>query len=157
VIGFIALVAGCGGNGGTSVDPGAPVISNLVTAFLGACTTGAGAGRGRRLTMNFTDTDGNVSGGKATVTASFDRSSGFTVEFPIPSATASISGTTAGVITLSACATYGGSSTLTETIRVTDASGKVSNELTATTPRPPGFPQLPTPSPTPMWGVPEAV
>lgn len=157
VIGLIVLLAGCGGDGGTSVDPNAPAISNLVTAFLGACTTGAGPGTGRRLTMNFTDIDGNVSGGKGTITATFDQTTPLVVDIPIPSVSGSINGTTAGTITFLACARYGPNSNLTEAIRVTDASGKVSNELSATTPRPPGFPQLPTPSQTPMWAVPDGV
>lgn len=150
-IGLTALLTGCGGDHHTSVDPNAPVITNLVTAFLGTCQTGAGPGRGRRLTVNFTDADANIPGGKATVTATFDQQTPIVVDFPIPSGTAQIAGTTAGTVTLFGCAHYGSASVLLEAVRVTDASGKVSNELSATTPRPAGFPQLPVPAPAPAW------
>ena len=150
-IGLTALLTGCGGDHGSSVDPNAPVITNLVTAFLGACQTGAGPGRGRRLTVNFTDADANVSGGKGTVTATFDQQTPIVVEFPIPSDSVQIAGTTAGTVTILGCVHYGSRSALTEAVRVTDASGKGSNELSATTPRPAGFPQLPVPAPAPAW------
>lgn len=150
-IGLTALLMGCGGDNGSSVDPNAPVIMNLGTAFLGACQTSAGPGRGRRLTVNFTDADANISGGRATITATFDQRTPIVVDIPIPSASAQIAGTTAGTVTVFGCAHYGSASVLTEAVRVTDASGKVSNELSATTPRPAGFPQRPVPVPAPAW------
>jgi hypothetical protein len=95
--------------------------------------------------MNFTDVDGNVSGGKATVNGTFDRSASFVFDIPIPSAGATISGTTSGTITLHTCVRYGSSTALTVAVRVTDASGKVSNELSAPIIRPAGFPLRPAP------------
>ena len=105
--------------------------------------------------MNFTDADGNMSGGSGTVTATFDQTTPAVVTFPIPSAAASITGTTAGTITLFACVTFGSSTTLTEVVRVADASGKVSNELSVTISRPAGAPELPTSAPAPMWSIPD--
>lgn len=66
-------------------------------------------------------------------------------------ATGNRGGTTAGTLTVLGGPTYGPTSVLTAAVRLTNASGKVSGELTATTPRPPGFPELPAPAPSPRW------
>ncbi|HZS32872.1 MAG TPA: hypothetical protein VFC42_05790 [Methylomirabilota bacterium] len=147
----VVALAGCGGGGkgGTAPDPNAPVISDLVGEFLsGTCP---GPGTPRRLTFRFQDADGNVSGGTVSVVATFDGGATFPVDFPIPSPALRITGTTSGTITLSACVTYGSRTSLTEAVTLTDASGRKSNTLTTTTPRPAGAPELPQPAPAPLW------
>jgi hypothetical protein len=138
-IGLLGLsLAGCESDGGTSGGPGAPVIGNPNFTFGGACTTGAGAGTSTRLTMSFSDVEGNVAGGVATIATTFDQqATSVIVDVPIPSANATISGTTTGVITLIGCVTFGTASSITQEVTVTDASGKTSNELSLTAQHPP--------------------
>jgi hypothetical protein len=146
VIALVGLaVAGCDGDDGTSGGgPGAPVIGNPNFTFGGACTTTAGAGTSTRLTMSFTDVEGNVAGGVATIATTFDQqATSIVVDVPIPSANATISGTTSGVITLIGCVTFGTASSITQEISVTDASGRTSNELSLTAQHPPGAPLRP--------------
>jgi hypothetical protein len=91
--------------------------------------------------MSFSDADGNVSGGRATAATTFEQQATLLViDVPIPSANATISGTTAGTITLIGCVTFGSTFSLTEEVTVTYASGRTSNQLSITAARPPGFP-----------------
>jgi hypothetical protein len=73
----------------------------------------------------------------------------------IPSPGVAISGTTAGTITVTTCVVFGANSRFTEQVKVTDASGKVSNVLTLEVARPGGVPLLPHSDPTPSgaWGL----
>jgi hypothetical protein len=144
-IGLIGLIlAGCDGDDGTSGGPGAPVIGNPNFTFGAACTTGAGAGTATNLTMSFSDVEGNVAGGVATIATTLgQQATSIVIDVPIPSANPTISGTTTGVITLTGCVTFGTASSLTQEVTVTDASGKTANELSLTAQRPPGAPLRP--------------
>ena len=87
--------------------------------------------------------------GRATIATTLDQqATSFVIDVPIPSANGTISGTTAGTITLIGCVTFGSSSSATQVVTVTDASGRTSNQLSVTVGRPLGVPQLPTPGRT---------
>jgi hypothetical protein len=149
-IGLVGLaLAGCEGDDGTSVDPNTPVIAFLAFTFGGACTTAVGAGTGTNLTLSFSDADGNVSGGRATIATTLgQQTTSLVIDAPIPSANVTISGTTAGTITVIGCVTFGSSSSFTQVVTVTDTSGRTSDQLSVTVGRPLGVPQLPTPGRT---------
>jgi hypothetical protein len=95
------------------------------------------------LLVDYADADGNVSGGIAESRATFEFGGPFTLTVAIPSGNAAISGTTSGTIALSACIHFGSNTSVTEEVRITDASGKASNVLTVVVANPGGVPLLP--------------
>jgi hypothetical protein len=150
-MGFIPLLllgTGCGSGGGgghAATDPNAPIITNL-RATLGRPCTVSGVnlpGTEGVLTFDYTDADGNVRGGIVEVTATFPVGGSFALTGDIPSPGVTVTGTTSGTITATACFRFGGNATVTEQVKVTDASGKVSNILTLETPNPGGVPLAP--------------
>jgi hypothetical protein len=150
VVGFflvMGLAAGCGGGGGggsATVDPKAPVIANLRVALRKRCTLESGrAGTIEVLTFDYADADGNLVGGIVENTAAAVAGGPFVFNLPIPSPGVTITGTTAGTITLGGCLHFGGNASATEQVRVFDASGKVSNTLTVEVAKPDGAPLLP--------------
>ena len=142
----LGLAAGCGGGGGggSSVDPNAPVIVNLQVAFGGRCTLpNRLAGTIETLTVDYTDADGTVTGGTLENTSAAAVGDPIVIVVPIPSPGVRITGTTSGSISIAACLRFGSNSTITEQVKVTDASGKVSNLLSIEVTRPAGAPLLP--------------
>ena len=146
VISLLGLGTACGksGGGGTHTDPNAPAITNLRVSFGSRCTfPGNLPGTVETLAFEYTDADGNLRGGtlENTTTAAVGGSATFTPS--IPSAGIAISGTTSGTITATACLFFGSNSSVTEQVKVVDATGKASNVLSLEVPRPGGAPLLP--------------
>ena len=155
-MGFIPLLllgTACGKSGGgghAAADPNAPIITNLRVSFGAGCTLQGGVrGTVEIIAFEYGDADGNVRGGTVenTTTAAVGGAMIFTPAIPSPSVT--ISGTTSGTITVTACLFFGSNSSVTEQIKVTDASGKTSNVLTIEVARPGGAPLLPRDADTP--------
>ncbi len=140
------LLAGCDGDDGgdAGTDPNAPVISSLSGAFqAGSCLLGGSTGTPRLLTLDYADADGNVSGGRLRVTATFrPDASSVTAEFGVPSDDVVVTGTVQGQVRLSACVLFGSFTELTEDVVLVDASDKKSNALSITSPRPAGAPEV---------------
>ena len=135
-----------GGGGGlpTAPDTNGPVIANLRVTFGPACAVAGGLpGLAELLAFDYTDADGNLRGGTFNDTATFSMGGVAPSSEPIPSDGVTISGTTSGSIVAAFCVRFGTNSSLTEQVKVTDASGKVSNELALNVPRPNGAPELP--------------
>jgi hypothetical protein len=149
LIPVLLLGAACshhGGGGGspTATDPNTPVISNLRVSFSGSCTLPGGMpGTVETIAFDYADADGNLRGGVLESTASAAVGGSITLTPSIPSPGVVISGTTSGTITLTACLHFGGNSSVTEQVKVTDTTGKASNVLTLAIPRPAGLPLLP--------------
>jgi hypothetical protein len=125
----LGLAAGCGGGGGggSSVDPNAPVIANLRVALRGRCTLDTGQpGTIEVLTLDYADADGNMRGGVVENTSAAVAGGPFIFTLPIPSPAVAITGTTAGAISIGGCLHFGGNASVTEQVKVIDASGKVS-------------------------------
>jgi hypothetical protein len=150
-MGFIPLLllgAACGKSGGggspTAADPNAPIITNLRVAFGAGCTLpGNVRGTIEALAFEYSDADGNVRGGSLENTTLFAAGGPMTFTPAIPSPSVTISGTTSGTITVTACLFFGSNSSVTEQVKVTDARGKASNVLSVEVPRPGGAPLLP--------------
>src|SRR5262249_25845827 len=164
LIPMLFLGAACskhGGGGGTPLTPTDvkfPMIANLPAAFGAACTLpGDVPGLIELLAFDYTDADGNLRGG--TLNDTTTAAVGGTLPFssPIPSPAVAITGTTSGTITGSFCTHFGSNSNITEQVTVTDASGKVSNELTLNVPRPNGAPLLPRDADPSLRKFPEIV
>jgi hypothetical protein len=152
LIPMLLLAAACGKHGGggggggspVALDPNVPVIANLRVSMKGACTLPGNVPGGIEvLALDYTDADGNLRGGTLddTTTAAVGGIMPFSA--PIPSDGVTITGTTSGTITATFCTHFGSNSSITEQVKVTDASGKVSNELALNVPRPNGAPELP--------------
>ena len=127
-------VAGCGGHSssGTSPSqPGVPVISNLAAQYgQGTCPIQGRTGRPLIVTLQYSDADGDVRGGTLETTGTFLPSNQpIEVNFPVPSNTATVTGTTAGSITAFACVLFNGSSALSLTAALVDKAGHSSNVL----------------------------
>lgn len=148
-VGFLmvlGLAAGCGGGGGggSSVDPNAPVIANLRVTFGSRCTLASGQpGTLELLAFDYTDADGNLRGGTLENTTTANAGGSMTFTPPIPSSDVVISGTTSGTIGIGFCTRFGSNATITEQVRIADASGKISNTLSLVVSRPEGAPLLP--------------
>jgi hypothetical protein len=147
---LLLLGAACGKDGGggsppTVTDPRAPVIANFRATLGGPCTIAGTNVRGtvETLLVDYVDADGDVRGGIAESRATFEFGGAFPLTVTIPSGTAAISGTTSGTIAITACLAFGGNTSVTEEIRITDASGKASNVLTVVVANPGGVPLLP--------------
>ena len=151
-MGFIPLLllgTACGKSGGggsspTAVDPNAPIITNLRASFGSPCTlAGNIPGTVEALAFEYTDADGNLRGGTLENTATAAAGGSITLTPAIPSPSVAITGTTSGTITAMWCLHFGSNSSVTEQVKVTDASGKASNVLTIEVARPGGAPLLP--------------
>jgi hypothetical protein len=140
-------VLGCGGGGSGAAGPAvnAPVIANPVLAAVpGTCTVpGIGPGAPMLLTFDYTDADGDLRGGTFEGTVSDPAAGTLAFSVPIPPAGSGVTGTTAGQVTVSQCVRFGTSTSVQETVVVTDAAGHRSNTLTFPVPRPVGAPERP--------------
>lgn len=135
-----------GGGGGTHTDPNTPIISDLRVSFGARCTLRSGLpGTIEVASVDFTDADGDVRGGTVEATGTAAVGGTVTVTGPIPSPGVSIGGSpTSGTITVTLCVHFGPNTSVTEQVRIADASGKVSNQLTSEVARPGGAPLLPS-------------
>jgi len=156
-MGFIPLLllgTACGESGGgrhAAADPNAPIITNLRVSFGGGCTLQGGVhGTVETIAFEYGDAAGNVRGGTLENTTSVAVGGAMTFTPAVPSPSVTISGTTSGTITVTACLFFGSNSSVTEQIKVTDASGKTSNVLTIEVAKPGGAPLLPRGADTPL-------
>jgi hypothetical protein len=136
---------GCGGgsSGPTTPPSGAPTITNLVATFLAqSCSTPSSQpGTTLSMTVSYSDPEGDVSGGRLTTNAAFEPSTQVgTLTFLVPGDTASTTGTTAGTIQVLPCLRFGSDTGVTMSVTLLDATGAVSNTLTAQPPKPDGAP-----------------
>ncbi len=147
---FLGVACGKGGGGSnasapaTVTDPNAPVITNLRASFGAGCTLPTQVrGTIESLSFDYVDADGNLRGGVVDnrTTATLGGSGTFSLSLPSPGVT--MSGTSSGTITISACLLFGSNSGISEEVRVTDASGKASNVLVLEITRPAGLPLVP--------------
>jgi hypothetical protein len=127
-------VAGCGGHSSSSTappQPGVPVISNLAVQYgSGTCPIQGRTGRPLIVTLQYSDSDGDVRGGTLQTTGTFLPSNQLIeVNFPVPSNAATITGTTEGAITAFACVLFDGGSSLSLTAVLVDKAGHSSNLL----------------------------
>ena len=149
-MGFIPLLllgTACGKSGGgghAAADPNAPIITNLRVSFGAGCTLQGGVrGTVEIIAFEYGDADGNVRGGTLENITSAPTGGSLSFTPAIPSQGVAISGTTSGTITVRTCLLFGDNSSVTERVKVTDASGKVSNTLTIEVRNPGGLPLLP--------------
>jgi hypothetical protein len=156
-LGFIPLLllgTACGKSGGgghAATDPNAPIITNLRASFGGGCTLPGGVhGTVETIAFEYADADGNVRGGTLESTGIAAVGGAITITGAIPSPGITISGTTSGTITVTICIFFGSNSKVTERVKVTDASGKTSNELSIEVAKPGGAPLLPRDATTPF-------
>lgn len=149
VIPLLLLGTACGKSGGggsspTAVDANAPVIANLRVTFGARCTLPSGApGTIESLAFDYTDADGNVRGGTVENTATAAVGGSVTLSGAIPSPGVTLTGSTSGTISLRFCTHFGSNASITEQVKITDASGKGSNVLALDVARPGGAPLLP--------------
>lgn len=137
------LLTACNGDGGSGVDPNAPVISNIRVTFTRACNAGGLPGTGNVRTFDYTDADGNLAGGIVESEVTFSSGTQIVDSAGIPSNFVRITGTTSGSVAVGRCTRFGSSTSLQQRYRVTDASGKASNITEATISRPLGAPLEP--------------
>ena len=126
-------VAGCGGHSSSSTappQPGVPVIFNLAAQYgSGTCPIQGRTGRPLIVTLQYSDSDGDVRGGTLQTTGTFLPSNQpIHVDFGLPSE-ATVTGTTEGSITAFACVLFGGGSALSLTVALVDKAGHSSNVL----------------------------
>ena len=121
-----------------------PVISNLlITISRDRCffVDSDIEGRFKTLRVTYADVDGNVSGGTLLKNIRFSGRSTQTTKHPIPSRFVTITGRTAGQVTLTTCIRFGEATGFTESVQLIDAAGKRSNVLSRTIIRPSGVPE----------------
>ena len=145
---LLALLAGCGGKGGggggTAPDVNAPVISNLAGSVSEqSCSLPGGPGRIETLTLSYVDADGDLRGGTYENIGTPPGGPSITLTGGLPSTGVSLTGTTAGQITILTCLRFGPFPSVEEKVRVTDSAGRTSNQLTVTVGRPAGAPLHP--------------
>lgn len=127
-------VAGCGGHSSSGTgpsQPGVPVISNLTAQYgSGTCPIQGRTGRPLDVTLQYSDSDGDVRGGTLQTTGTFLPSNQpINVNFSLPSDAATVTGTTDGSITAFACVLFNGGSALSLTVALVDKAGHSSNVL----------------------------
>jgi hypothetical protein len=144
---FLGAACGKGGGGGsspTAADPTIPVIANLRVSLGRPCTIPGGvAGTVKTVAFDYADADGNLRGGVMELTGIASVGGTLTQTAAIPSPPVGITGTTSGTITVTSCLHFGSNSSITQQVRVADATGKASNALTTEVPNPSGLPLLP--------------
>jgi hypothetical protein len=149
LLGVACSKGGGGGGGGgspslTATDPNVPVITNLRVSFGASCVLrNQVRGTIENVSFDYVDADGNLRGGVVDNRTSAPIGGQITVSLPLPSPGVTMTGTTSGTITISACLFFGGNASISEEVRVTDVSGKTSNVLSLEVARPAGLPLLP--------------
>src|SRR5262249_26602039 len=144
--GLAAVVTGCGGGGGggTPTASGtAPAITNLVTSFLsqGCTTTLQQAGTVLAVSFAYTDPDGDLPAGRVSTAGAFSPSGIVgNQDFLFTTGAATISGSTSGSVQLQPCVRFGLDTTFSISVAAVDGAGNISNNLTASLPKPPGAP-----------------
>ena len=120
------------------------MIANLTAVFSGkACTRAADHLTGSALvvTFDFTDGDGDLSGGKVVLYRVYNTGRSESHSSPIPSDVTIIGSPSSGQIRIdNECPLYDNNQTSTETLTLFDAAGHQSNNLSTTTTRPVGAP-----------------
>jgi hypothetical protein len=152
VLPLLLLGAACskgGGGGGsspTASDPTTPTIANLRVALGRPCTiavAGGIPGTIKTVAIDYADADGNLRGGTLELTLIGEVGGTQPQTAAIPSGPVAISGTTSGTITVTSCLHFGSNSSITQQVRVADATGKISNTLATRVPNP-GLPLQPS-------------
>ena len=148
---FLGVACGKGGGGGQRVGAGhrdrpeCPADHQSAGVLRGGSCTLPNQNRGtiENLSFDYADADGNLRGGVVDnrTTAAIGGSATFSLPLPSPGVT--MSGTSSGTITITACLFFGSNSSISEEVRVTDTSGKGSNVLALEVTRPAGLPLLP--------------
>jgi hypothetical protein len=122
----------------------APAIANLAAVFSGkSCTRAADHLTGSALvvTFDFTDGDGDLSGGKVVLYRVYNTGRSESHSSPIPSEVTITGSPTSGQIRIdNECPLYDDNQTSTETLTLFDAAGHQSNSLSTSTTRPVGAP-----------------
>ncbi len=124
----LLIIANCGGGkkSPAAPSPDAPVIANLdLTLLQQTCTVQGLSGTLEVVEFDYTDANGDVSGGQVELVV---RKS-LTVTGGVPSAGVTITGTTSGHITAALCVAIDGASWGTREVTLTDAAGNRSNTL----------------------------
>ncbi len=150
---LLLLGAACGKGGGggsassaaTATDANAPVITNLRVSYGAGCTLSSIQARGtiEIVSFDYVDADGNLRGGVVNNRTTFPTQAPITFTGSLPSRGVTISGTTSGTVSITACLLFGGSAGISEEVQVTDVTGKVSNVLALEVSHPAGLPQVP--------------
>jgi hypothetical protein len=148
---LLFLGAACGKDGGgggrlpsAPTDPNAPAIANLRVAFGASCMLPNNLlGTIETLAFDYVDADGNLRGGVLENKTSAAVGTPATITATLPSPGVTISGTSAGTISIAACLFFGSNGSISEQVRVTDTLGKASNVLSLEVTRPAGLPLLP--------------
>ena len=121
-----------------------PAISNLSAAFSGkSCTRAADHLTGSALVVsfNFTDGDGDLSGGRVVLYRVYNTGRSESHASPIPSEAMVQGSATSGRIEIDVeCPLYDNNQTTTETLTLYDSAGHQSNSLSTSTTRPVGAP-----------------
>jgi hypothetical protein len=121
-----------------------PAIANLTAVFSGkSCTRAADHLTGSALvvTFDFTDGDGDLSGGKVVLYRVYNTGRSESHSSPIPAEVSLTGSATSGQIRIdNECPLYDNNQTSTETLTLYDAAGHQSNSLSASTTRPVGAP-----------------
>jgi hypothetical protein len=145
--GLVVSLVACGGNdnGPTSPMPtSVPAIANLTATFANTgCIRSADglAGRALVITFDYTDANGDTTGGRVQLTRTYNTGRSETHFFAVPS-DVTVAGTAmSGQIRIgNACPLYNDASSSTELLTLIDAGGFPSNILSATVTRPSGAP-----------------
>src|SRR5262249_22973835 len=96
----------------------------------GTCVLQDQAGRPLIESVHYSDSDGDVQGGTLETTGKFHPSEqSIELDFPLPSNSATVSGTTDGSITAFACVVLNGSTDFTLSAALVDKAGHSSNIL----------------------------
>lgn len=127
-------LAGCDGNGdgGTTPNVNAPVISNLTVTRMGGCTVQGLSGTVQMITLNYEDINGDVRGGQINAELRAGGETRSTLTEGIPSGSVSVTGTTSGQISTALCIAILGLFGTGEgelRVTVTDAAGNRSNRI----------------------------
>ncbi|MGH7268621.1 MAG: hypothetical protein ACREMB_27715 [Candidatus Rokuibacteriota bacterium] len=126
LVALAALLAACSDGKSGPSGPDSPVISNLIAILLGGDCLGGG--EPQRLEFDYVDPNGDVSGGHVEVRLRSDDVTFETNNAGVPSSGVTITGTTAGRITLSLCIDSDAHD-LEARVRLFDAADNASNEL----------------------------
>jgi hypothetical protein len=119
------------------------VIANLRVAFGARCTVSNETGTIETLALDHADANGDTRGGTVENITTASAGGSITLTGAIPSPGVTVTGSTSGTISLRFCTRFGSNASITEQVRIADASGKASNVLTLEVARPGGAPLLP--------------
>jgi hypothetical protein len=140
----VLSVAACGASPTPPTTTSVPIISNLTANFstAGCIRTADGlAGRALVVTFDFSDPQGDTTGGRIQLMRVYATGRSETHFFAVPTEVA-VSGTaTSGQIRIgNACPLYNDATGSTERLTLIDASGATSNTLSVSVVRPAGAP-----------------